>query len=82
MQSMAINHYTLTQPQLAYVSKNTSIRKVSDDFTVATFTFPDGFAVSAQEYNCLHQRGTLKPLLRGIVAQRVAELVATGQHQL
>ena len=81
MQSMAIN-YTLTQPQLAYVSKNTSIRKVSDDFTVATFTFPDGFAVSAQEYNCLHQRGTLKPLLRGIIAQRVAELVATGQHQL
>lgn len=78
---MAIN-YTLTQPQLAYVSKNTSIRKVSDDFTVATFTFPDGFAVSAQEYNCLHQRGTLKPLLRGIIAQQVAELVATGQHQL
>ena len=78
---MAIN-YTLTQPQLAYVSKNTSIRKVSDDFTVATFTFPDGFAVSAQEYNCLHQRGTLKPLLRGIVAQQVAELVATGQHKL
>ena len=78
---MAIN-YTLTQPQLAYVSKNTSIRKVSDDFTVATFTFPDGFAVSAQEYNCLHQRGTLKPLLRGIIAQQVAELVATGQHTL
>lgn len=78
---MAIN-YSLTQPQLAYVSKNTSIRKVSDDFTVATFTFPDGFAVSAQEYNCLHQRGTLKPLLRGIIAQQVAELVATGQHQL
>ena len=78
---MAIN-YSLTQPQLAYVSKNTSIRKVSDDFTVATFTFPDGFAVSAQEYNCLHQRGTLKPLLRGIIAHRVAELVATGQHQL
>ena len=78
---MAIS-YTLTQPQLAYVSKNTSIRKVSDDFTVATFTFPDGFSVSAQEYNCLHQRGTLKPLLRGIIAQRVAELVATGQHQL
>ena len=76
------NNYTLTQPQLAYVSKNTSIRKVSDDFTVATFTFPDGFAVSAQEYNCLHQRGTLKPLLRGIIAQQVAELVATGQHQL
>lgn len=78
---MAIN-YSLTQPQLAYVYKNTSIRKVSDDFTVATFTFPDGFAVSAQEYNCLHQRGTIKPLLRGIVAQEVAELVATGQHQL
>ena len=78
---MAIN-YTLTQPQLAYVYKNTSIRKVSDDFTVATFTFPDGFVISAQEYNCLHQRGTIKPLLRGIVAQRVAELVATGQHQL
>ena len=78
---MAIN-YSLTQPQLTYVCKNTSIRKVSDDFTVATFTFPDGFAVSAQEYNCLHQRGTIKPLLRGIVAQRVAELVATGQHQL
>ena len=78
---MAIN-YTLTQPQLAYVSKNTTIRKVSDDFTVATFTFPDGFAVSAQEYNCLHQRGTLKPLLRGIIAQQVAELVATGQHTL
>ena len=78
---MAIS-YTLTQPQLAYVSKNTSIRKVSDDFTVATFTFPDGFTVSAQEYNCLHQRGTFKPLLRGIIAQRVAELVATGQHQL
>lgn len=78
---MAIN-YTLTQPQLAYMSKNTTIRKVSDDFTVATFTFPDGFAVSAQEYNCLHQRGTLKPLLRGIIAQRVAEFVATGQHQL
>lgn len=78
---MAIN-YTLTQPQLAYVSKNTSIRKVSDDFTVATFTFPDGFAVSAQEYNCLHQRGTLKPLLRGLIAQQVAELVATGQHKL
>ena len=76
------NNYTLTQPQLAYVSKNTSIRKVSDDFSVATFTFPDGFAVSAQEYNCLHQRGTLKPLLRGIIAQQVAELVATGQHQL
>ena len=76
------NNYTLTQPQLAYVSKNTSIRKVSDDFTVATFTFPDGFAVSAQEYNCLHQRGTLKPLLRGIIAQRVAELVATSPHQL
>ena len=76
------NNYTLTQPQLAYVYKNTSIRKVSDDFTVATFTFPDGFAVSAQEYNCLHQRGTIKPLLRGIVAQEVAELVATGQHQL
>ena len=74
--------YSLTQPQLAYVSKNTTIRKVSDDFTVATFTFPDGFAVSAQEYNCLHQRGTLKPLLRSIIAQRVAELVATGQHQL
>ena len=81
MQSMT-NNYTLTQPQLAYVSKNTTIRKVSDDFSVATFTFPDGFAVSAQEYNCLHQRGTLKPLLRGIIAQRVAELVATGQHQL
>lgn len=81
MQPMAIN-YTLTQPQLAYVYKNTSIRKISDDFTVATFTFPDGFAVSAQEYNCLHQRGTLKPLLRGIIAQQVAELVATGQHQL
>lgn len=78
---MAIN-YSLTQPQLAYVSKNTTIRKISDDFTVATFTFPDGFAVSAQEYNCLHQRGTLKPLLRGIIAQQVAELVATGQHQL
>lgn len=78
---MAIN-YTLTQPQLAYVSKNTTIRKVSDDFTVATFTFPDGFAVSAQEYNCLHQRGTLKPLLRGLIAQQVAELVATGQHTL
>lgn len=77
------NNYTFTlSPQLAYVSKNTSIRKVSDDFTVATFTFPDGFAVSAQEYNCLHQRGTLKPLLRGIIAQRVAELVATGQHTL
>lgn len=81
MQPMAIN-YTLTQPQLAYVSKNTTIRKVSDDFTVATFTFPDGFAVSAQEYNCLHQRGTLKPLLRGLIAQQVAELVATGQHTL
>ena len=78
---MAIN-YSLTQPQLAYVSKNTTIKKVSDDFSVATFTFPDGFAVSAQEYNCLHQRGTLKPLLRGIIAQQVAELVATGQHQL
>ena len=78
---MKIN-YSLTQPQLAYVSKNTSIRKISDDFTVATFTFPDGFAVSAQEYNCLHQRGTLKPLLRGLIAQRVAELAATGQHQL
>lgn len=78
---MAIN-YTLTHPQLAYVSKNTTIRKVSDDFSVATFTFPDGFTLSAQEYNCLHQRGTLKPLLRGIIAQRVAELVATGQHQL
>ena len=78
---MAIN-YSLTQPQLVYVSKNTTIRKVSDDFSVATFTFPDGFAVSAQEYNCLHQRGTLKPLLRGLIAQRVAELVATGQHQL
>ena len=76
------NNYSLTQPQLAYVYKNTSIRKVSDDFTVATFTFPDGFAVSAQEYNCLHQRGTIKPLLRGIIAQEVAELVATGQHQL
>lgn len=76
------NNYSLTQPQLAYVSKNTTIRKVSDDFTVATFTFPDGFAVSAQEYNCLHQRGTLKPLLRGLIAQQVAELVATGQHQL
>ena len=76
------NNYTLTQPQLAYVSKNTTIRKVSDDFSVATFTFPDGFEVSAQEYNCLHQRGTLKPLLRGIIAQQVAELVATGQHQL
>ena len=74
--------YTLTQPQLAYVSKNTTIRKVSDDFTVATFTFPDGFAVSAQEYNCLHQRGTLKPLLRGLIAQLVAELVATSPHQL
>ena len=81
MQSMK-NNYTLTQPQLAYVSKNTTIRKVSDDFSVATFTFPDGFTVSAQEYNCLHQRGTLKPLLRGIIAQQVAELVATGQHQL
>lgn len=81
MQPMAIN-YTLTQPQLAYVYKNTTIRKVSDDFTMATFTFPDGFAVSAQEYNCLHQRGTLKPLLRGLIAQQVAELVATGQHQL
>ena len=81
MQPMAIN-YSLTQPQLAYVSKNTTIRKVSDDFTVATFTFPDGFAVSAQEYNCLHQRGTLKPLLRGLIAQQVAELVATGQHTL
>lgn len=78
---MAIS-YSLTQPQLTYVSKNTSIKKVSDDFTVATFTFPDGFAVSAQEYNCLHQRGTLKPLLRGLIAQQVAELVATGQHQL
>lgn len=78
---MAIS-YSLTQPQLAYVSKNTTIRKVSDDFTVATFTFPDGFAVSAQEYNCLHQRGTLKPLLRGLIAQRVAELVATSPHQL
>ena len=74
--------YSLTQPQLAYVSKNTTIRKVSDDFTVATFTFPDGFAVSAQEYNCLHQRGTLKPLLRGIIAQQVAELIATSPHQL
>ena len=78
---MAIS-YSLTQPQLAYVYKNTTIRKVSDDFTVATFTFPDGFSISAQEYNCLHQRGTLKPLLRGIIAQRVAELVATGQHIL
>ena len=78
---MAIN-YTLTQPQLAYVSKNTTIKKVSDDFSVATFTFPDGFTVSAQEYNCLHQRGTLKPLLRGIIAQQVAELVATGPHTL
>lgn len=78
---MAIS-YSLTQPQLAYVSKNTSIKKVSDDFTVATFTFPDSFAVSAQEYNCLHQRGTLKPLLRGLIAQQVAELVATGQHTL
>ena len=78
---MKIN-YTLTHPQLAYVSKNTTIRKVSDDFTVATFTFPDGFAVSAQEYNCLHQRGTLKPLLRGLITQRVAELVATSPHQL
>ena len=78
---MKIN-YSLTQPQLAYVFKNTSIRKVSDDFTVATFTFPDGFAVSAQEYNCLHQRGTIKPLLRGLIAQRVAELAATGQHTL
>ena len=78
---MAIN-YTLTQPQLAYVYKNTTIRKVSDDVTVATFTFRDGFSVSAQEYNCLHQRGTIKPLLRGIIAQEVAELVATGQHQL
>ena len=76
------NNYTLTQPQLAYVFKNTTIRKVSDDFTVATFTFPDGFSISAQEYNCLHQRGTLKPLLRGLIAQRVAELAATGQHQL
>lgn len=79
---MRQNSYTLTQPQLAYVSKNTTIRKVSDDFTVATFTFPDGFAVSAQEYNCLHQRGTLKPLLRGLIAERVAELVAAGQHTL
>ena len=78
---MAIN-YSLTQPQLAYVSKNTTIRKVDRKSTVATFTFPDGFAISAQEYNCLHQRGTLKPLLRGIIAQQVAELVATGQHQL
>ena len=78
---MAIS-YSLTQPQLAYVYKNTTIRKVSDDFTVATFTFPDGFSISAQEYNCLHQRGTLKPLLRSIIAQQVAELVATGQHQL
>ena len=78
---MAIN-YTLTQPQLAYVYKNTTIRKVSDDFTVATFTFPDGFAVSAQEYNCLHQRGTIKPLLRGSIAEWVAELVATTEHQL
>lgn len=82
MQPMTSNHYTLTQPQLAYVYKNTTIRKVSDDFTVATFTFPDGFSISAQEYNCLHQRGTLKPLLRSIVAERVAELVATGQHKL
>lgn len=79
---MTSNHYTLTQPQLAYVYKNITIRKVSDDFTVATFTFPDGFSISAQEYNCLHQRGTIKPLLRSIVAERVAELVATGQHQL
>lgn len=79
---MTSNHYTLTQPQLAYVYKNTTIRKVSDDFTVATFTFPDGFSISAQEYNCLHQRGTIKPLLRSIVAERVAELVATGQHKL
>ena len=80
---MAINYtFTLSPQSLAYVYKNTSIRKVSDDFTMATFTFPDGFAVSAQEYNCLHQRGTIKPLLRGIIAQRVAELVATGQHQL
>ena len=76
------NNYTLTQPQLAYVSTNTAIRKVSDDFAVATSTFPDGFAVSAQEYNCLHQRGTLTPLLRGLIAQRVAELVATSPHQL
>ena len=76
------SNYTLTQPQLAYVYKNTTIRKVSDDFTVATFTFPDGFSISAQEYNCLHQRGTIKPLLRGLIAQEVAELVATGQHQL
>lgn len=79
---MTSNHYTLTQPQLAYVYKNITIRKVSDDFTVATFTFPDGFSISAQEYNCLHQRGTIKPLLRSIVAERVAELVATGQHKL
>lgn len=76
------NTDNLTQPQLDYVAKHTSIHKVSDDFTVATFTFPDGFAVSAQEYNCLHQRGTLKPLLRGLIAQQVAELVATGQHTL
>ena len=80
---MAINYSLTLSPQsLAYVSKNTTIRKVSDDFSVATFTFPDGFTVSAQEYNCLHQRGTLKPLLRGIIAQQVAELVATGQHTL
>jgi len=72
----------LTQPQLDYVAKHTSIRKVSDDFTVATFTFPDGFVVSAQEYNCLHQRGTLKPLLRGLIAGRVAELATSGKHQL
>nr|DAF79887.1 MAG TPA: hypothetical protein [Caudoviricetes sp.] len=72
----------LTQSQLTYVAKNTAIHKVSDDFTMATFTFPDGFAVSAQEYNCLHQRGTLKPLLRGIIAERVAELVAAGKHTL
>ena len=45
------SNYTLTQPQLAYVYKNTTIRKVSDDFTVATFTGAAGCSVSAQEYN-------------------------------
>lgn len=65
----------LTQAQLDYVAKNTIIRKVSDDFTVATFEFADGYTVAAQEYNCLHQRGTLKPLLRSMVAARVAALL-------
>ena len=65
---------------MAIVTKNTKIRKVSDDFTVATFVFPDGYSVSVQEYNSLHPRRTIKSRLLSAVTERVQE--ASADHKL